>query len=261
MTMALNPPIKNWQGKRIWLVGASSGIGLALARELLQAGALLAVSARSTATLTQLEQDYPGQALALPLDVADPADWETAYQALLSWQGALDQLVFCAADYHAMRAWTLDVARASRMIDTNLKGPIYAVDTVLPDMLARQQGGIAIIASVAGYVGLPTSLIYGPTKAALINFCESLYLDLHGRGIAVTVINPGFVATPLTAGNNFRMPALISAEEAAQEIKAGLEAGEFEIHFPRRFTAWLKMLRHLPYGMQFKALRGLADPS
>jgi len=118
-------------------------------------------------------------------------------------------------------------------------------------LLAQNSGGIGIVASVAGYSGLPQALIYGPTKAALINLCESLYLDLRPRGINVYLINPGFVATPLTAGNDFAMPALISAAEAANHLIHGIERGEFHIHFPKRFTNCLRLLRLLPYRWYF----------
>jgi len=257
--MSLNRRITDWKGLHLWVVGASSGIGMALARALLQAGADVAVSARTAAPLRALMQEFPGRVLALPMDVSREEDWQQAYAAFQQWRTGLDLLIFCAADYQPVRAWTLDTQLASRMIDVNLKGAIYGVSTVLGDMLANTGGGIAITASVAGYVGLPKSLIYGPTKAALINFCESLYLDVHERGVAVSVINPGFVATPLTANNDFKMPALITAEEAAREIMRGLEAGEFEIHFPKRFTGWLKALRQLPYSLQFRALKKMAD--
>jgi short-subunit dehydrogenase len=104
---------------------------------------------------------------------------------------------------------------------------------------------------VAGYRGLPNSLAYGPTKAALINLAESLYLDLRPQGISVYLVNPGYVDTPATAGNGYKMPALISAREAAEATLAGLEAGRFEIHYPRRFTGWLKFARILPYRLYF----------
>jgi short-subunit dehydrogenase len=124
----------------------------------------------------------------------------------------------------------------------------------VPVLLGQRAGGIAIVSSVAGYGGLPTSLLYGATKAALINFAETLYLDLQPKGIAVYLVNPGFVKTPLTDKNEFEMPALITADQAAREIIAGLERGEFEIHFPKRFTWALKLLRLLPYRLYFAAV-------
>lgn len=259
--MSLNPRISNWDNRRIWIIGASSGIGQALASLLLQKGARVALSARHTETLQALARDWTETSAVLPLDVCDEQAWSAAHLALQKkWQG-IDHLVFCAADYEAVRAWTLDVGRIRQMVNTNLEGPMIAVATVLPDMLAAGSGSISIIASVAGYTGLPKSLVYGPTKAALINFCESLYLDVHDKGIAVSVINPGFVDTAMTQKNDFRMPALITPGIAAHEIVQGLEAGDFEIHFPKRFTRWLRLLRHLPYTLRFRVLAKVAEAS
>ena len=126
---------------------------------------------------------------------------------------------------------------------------------MLPGLLAQRSGALGIVASVAGYGGLPKALVYGASKAALINFTETLHLDLRPRGIGVYLVNPGFVATPLTARNQFRMPHLVSAEDAARAILAGLAAGDFEIHFPRAFTRQLKFLRLLPYRLYFALVR------
>ena len=130
---------------------------------------------------------------------------------------------------------------------------------MLPTFLRQAAAGhaahLSLVASVAGYRGLPNALAYGPTKAALINLAEVLFLDLRPRGVGVSVINPGFVETPLTAGNPFEMPALITPAEAARHIVAGWEAGRFEVHFPKRFTLWLKALRLLGDGPYFAAIR------
>ena len=137
----------------------------------------------------------------------------------------------------------------------NYVGALHLLDAVLPALLRQGHGHLSLVASVAGYRGLPRSLAYGPTKAALINLAETLYLDLHERGIGVSVINPGFVATPLTAANPFPMPALISPEEAARAILRGWARGRFEIHFPRRFTLAMKLLASLPFGAYQAAVR------
>ena len=259
--MSLNPVVTDWQKQRVWVVGASSGIGHALAQLLLQNGAMVAISARKTGSLDELASLYPEQSLVLALDVTSEAEWQSAYQTIAAhWQG-LDHLIFCAADYQPMRAWELDTGKAANMVNTNLMGIIYGVAAVLPDMLQRKQGGISMIASVAGYMGLPKSLIYGPTKAAMINFAEALYLDLHDKGIGVSVINPGFVDTPLTKTNDFAMPALLTPAEAASAIMKGIEAGEFEIHFPKRFTRWLRMIRRLPYSIRFRILAEVSKKS
>lgn len=259
--MSLNPVVTDWQKQRVWVVGASSGIGHALAQLLLQNGAMVATSARKTGSLDELASLYPEQSLVLALDVTSEAEWQSAYQTIAAhWQG-LDHLIFCAADYQPMRAWEIDTGKAANMVNTNLMGIIYGVAAVLPGMLQRKQGGISMIASVAGYMGLPKSLIYGPTKAAMINFAEALYLDLHDKGIGISVINPGFVDTPLTKTNDFAMPALLTPAEAASAIMKGIEAGEFEIHFPKRFTRWLRVIRRLPYSIRFRILAEVSKKS
>jgi short-subunit dehydrogenase len=144
---------------------------------------------------------------------------------------------------------------AQKTVDSNILGPMRAVATVLPDMLQVGRGHLAIVGSVAGYSGLPKALAYGPTKAAMINFCETLFYDLQPKGIGVHMISPGFVATEATAKNDFEMPALISAEEAANEILEGIRRGEFDIHFPKRFSGFLKFLRILPYPIYFWIVR------
>ncbi len=223
----MNPRLQDWRERRVWIIGASSGIGAALARELRARGAKLALSARS----------IDGALLARD-------------EILAEW-GGIDLVLVVAGTYQKMRADDFDLTAAKQLVETNLNGTLNCLDAVLPTLLAQGHGGIGIVASVAGLSGLPQALIYGPTKAALINLCESLYLDLHARGISVYLINPGFVATPLTAKNDFSMPALISAETAAHEIVRGIERGEFHIHFPRRFTNWLRVLRLLPYRLYF----------
>jgi len=254
--MALNPPIRDWKDRRCWIVGASTGIGAALAEELAGKGARVALSARRREPLEEMAARFgKGRALALPLDITDaPALGKAAAQLERAW-GGIDLVVVMAGEYKPMRAWELEVAAARSMVEVNLVGPYNVLAAVLPGLLARGSGTIALVSSVAGYRGLPKSLVYGPTKAAVINLAETLYLDLQPKGIGVCVVNPGFVRTPMTAQNDFRMPALIEPAEAAGEIVKGLEKGEFEIHFPKRFTRFLKLLRVLPYGRYFPAIR------
>ena len=160
-------------------------------------------------------------------------------------------MLVVAGGYNEMRADSFDLKAANAMLDLNLRGVFNCLDASLPLLLGQSGGGIGIVGSVSGYGGLPKALVYGPTKAALINLCESLYLDLRPRGIAVYQINPGFVATPLTANNGFAMPALMRAEDAALELVAGLEAGHFHIHFPKRFTNAMRLARLMPYRLYF----------
>jgi short-subunit dehydrogenase len=154
-----------------------------------------------------------------------------------------------------MRATRFDLGEMLRHQEVNYVGALHMLDAVLPTLLAQKAGHLSLVASVAGYRGLPNSLAYGPTKAALINLAQTLYLDLQPQGLGVSIVNPGFVETPLTSQNEFAMPALLTPAEAAQEIVAGWEAGRFEIHFPKRFTLWLKLLSHLGDALYFKAVR------
>jgi NAD(P)-dependent dehydrogenase (short-subunit alcohol dehydrogenase family) len=251
--MSHNPPMNDWHGKTVWLVGASSGIGEATAHALHARGAQVVVSARNAAALDAFARSHPG-AVALPLDVSDPAAVRAAALTVLA-SGAPDLVMYCAGYYQAMRATAFDLDGMLRHQQVNYVGALYLLDALLPALLQRGSGHISLTGSVAGYRGLPNSLAYGPTKAALINLAETLYLDLHGRGIGVSIVNPGFVETPLTAQNSFDMPALLTPAQAATEILTGWARGEFEIHFPKRFTRWMKTLRVLPHALYFPAIR------
>ena len=251
--MPFNPSISDWRGKAVWLVGASSGIGQATAHALHAQGAKVFVSARNAQALAGFVQDHPG-AVALALDVTDPAALKAAAQTVLA-AGRLDLVMYCAGHYKELRATAFNLAEMLRHNEVNYSGALYLLDAVLPALLAQQSGHISLISSVAGYTGLPQSLAYGPTKAALINLAETLYLDLKDSRIGVSLVCPGFVETPLTAQNQFTMPALITAEQAAGQILRGWGRGDFEIHFPKRFTRWMKALRLLPYRARFAAVR------
>jgi NAD(P)-dependent dehydrogenase (short-subunit alcohol dehydrogenase family) len=251
--MGLNQKITNWQGRRVWLVGASTGIGLACAQALRAAGAQVVVSARKPqAVLDWAAQDSCVQWRAL--DVCDPAQVQATAHALLA-EGPLDMVVYAAGYYQAQRATAMDLAQLLQHDRVNYQGALHVLDAVLPGMLAQGSGHISLLSSVAGWRGLPNGLAYGPTKAALTHLAETLYLDLQDAGIGVSVVNPGFVDTPLTAQNEFTMPALISPEEAAREMLKGWAQGQFDIHFPKRFTRWLKLLRVLPYRWYFPLVR------
>ncbi len=253
--MAHNPLMADWRGKRVWLVGASTGIGLATAQALYAQGAQVVVSARQASALNAFVQAHPG-AQAVVLDAADAAAVKTAAHTVLA-SGPLDLVMYCAGYYKALRADAFDLDQMLLHQQVNYVGALYVLDAVLPHFLKQGSGHISLVSSVAGYRGLPKSLAYGPTKAALINLAETLYVDLRERGIGVSVINPGFVQTPLTAQNTFTMPALITPEQAAVEILKGWRLGEFEIHFPKRFTHWMKTMRLLPYAIYFKLVSRL----
>jgi NAD(P)-dependent dehydrogenase (short-subunit alcohol dehydrogenase family) len=246
----MNPRIDNWEGKRVWVIGASTGIGQACAHLLSDLGARVAFSARSIDRLLATTAGTP-RALIAPLDVTDRDSVAVAAEKIVAAWDGIDLVLVVAGGYNEMRADSFDLKAANDMIDLNIRGVFNCLDVILPLLLRQGAGGIGIVSSVAGYGGLPKALVYGPTKAALLNLTESLYLDLRPKGIAVYQINPGFVETPLTAGNDFKMPALIKPEDAALEMVDGIERGQFHIHFPKRFTNWLRLARLLPYRLYF----------
>lgn len=253
----LNAPIQDWQGRRVWLVGASSGIGLACAKALHAAGAQVIVSARDLGTLSEWAATCKSQGLPvelLSLDVTDALQVKYVARQVAAG-GKLDFLLYCAGHYRAQRATDFDLTDMLRHQDVNYNGLLRVLDAVLPMFLQQGTGHISVVSSVAGWRGLPNGLAYGPTKAAVTHVAETLYMDLQDKGIGVSVVNPGFVATPLTAQNNFQMPALLSPEQAAEAMLAGWSQGLFDIHFPKRFTGWLKLMRLLPYRAYFALVR------
>jgi NAD(P)-dependent dehydrogenase (short-subunit alcohol dehydrogenase family) len=252
--MSLNPPIPGWAGQVVWLVGASTGIGRATASALHAAGARVVVSARSEAGLAAFVAEHPGS-LALPLDATDAAALHNAAAAIVQAHGRIDLAVYCAGYYKAMRATAFDLADALRHEQVNYVGALYLMDAVLPVLLRQHSGHLSFVASVSGYRGLPNALAYGPTKAALINLAESAWFDLSREGIGVSVVCPGYVDTPLVAQNDYTMPGLISAEQAAKAMLAGWQAGDFQLHFPKRFTRWVKLASLLPDGLWFRLVR------
>jgi NAD(P)-dependent dehydrogenase (short-subunit alcohol dehydrogenase family) len=246
-----NPPIADWTGRVAWLLGASTGIGLAVAQALHGRGATVVVSARSAGPLEAFAARHPG-AHALPVDVTDRAALQAAADALWARHGRVDFVLCCAGMYQPMQATAFDLDAALQHQAVNVGGALHLLGAVLPRLIAQAGAGspahLSLVASVAGYRALPKALAYGPTKAALIHLAGSLHLDLAPHGVGVSLVNPGFVRTPLTAGNDFHMPALVAPAEAAEAMLHGWARGAFEIHFPRRFTLLLKALRWLPTG-------------
>lgn len=246
----------DFTGKKIWIIGASSGIGAAVARALAKQGARLLLSARREDRLTALAQETGGQDI-LALDIADAAAVSNAVDTMSASNALPDIVINFAAIYKPMSFDNLEPERTADIIKVNLAGSFYLAAALVPQYRRLGRGKIVLCGSVAGFCGLPNGQPYSATKAGIINLAESLRAELHGTGVAVQVINPGFVRTDLTAQNDFDMPAMIEPDEAAAHIVRGLNSNRFDIHFPKRFTLWMKFLRILPYGIYFRCMRFL----
>jgi short-subunit dehydrogenase len=231
----------------VWITGASTGIGREIALQLASRGVKVAASARSLEKLENMGANIK----AYPLDVTDIVAVKNTIVQIEHDLGQIDLAVFGAGTYEEVGATDINPARFANMMNVNYMGVVNCVSALLPLMLARGRGHISWIASVAGYRGLPKAAAYGPTKAALINLAESLKPELKLKGIRISVVNPGFVETPMTANNKFPMPFLMKPEDAARRTIAGLAKLKFEIAYPSRFIAILKVLRILPYRVFF----------
>jgi NADP-dependent 3-hydroxy acid dehydrogenase YdfG len=226
--------MRSFAGKRYWLVGASEGLGLALAQKMSAAGAELILSARSAETLAQAVATLPGKATALPVDVGS-SDSVAAAAAQL---GDLDGMVFLAGVYWPMRAQDWDAKAAEAMADINFTGCIRAVGAVLPGMVAKGRGHLVITGSLSGFRGLPGAIGYAASKAGTMVLAESLFADLRKTNIAVQLANPGFIRTRLTAKNDFSMPFIMEPEAAADIMFRHMQSGRFKVSFPTAFS-WL----------------------
>ncbi|MFO8045805.1 MAG: SDR family NAD(P)-dependent oxidoreductase [Halomonas sp.] len=250
--------------QRIWLTGATSGIGKALAERLLDDGHRVALSARGEPDLQRLAAGRDN-ALLLPLDVSDREAVARAGDRIAEAFGGLDLALLNAGTCEYLDAQYFDVDLVERVFAPNFFGAVYCIEAALPLLRqARAEGGrplLAATSSAAAYLPLPRAEAYGASKAALSHFLESLRLDLHAEGIGVSVIHPGFVKTPLTDRNDFPMPMRIGVEQAAEAILAGLSRRRPDIHFPRRFTLLLKLMGILPPALRHRLGLRLVRPA
>lgn len=234
------------QGKRAWVIGASTGIGAAVAEELLHRGCTVAVSARDAAAL---ESTAGGRMLVAPLDMTDRVALAAAAAQVRDAFGGLDIVVIAAGYWQRMQADGFDLEVFSRHINVNVIGMANAINAVLPAMQAQGAGAIVGISSVAGYRGMPGAQGYGASKAAQLNLLEALRCGLRGSGVLVQAVAPGFVRTPMTAGNTFPMPFIIDAERAAQYVVDGIVKEKAEIVFPPAMAVVMKLARIVPQGL------------
>jgi short-subunit dehydrogenase len=236
-------------GRRVWLIGASSGIGAAMVPELVSQGAQLAISARRGDDLTRLAERHGSASSPIivePLDVTVRGSIDAAAVRLRESRGEPDVLIYNAGAWSAMDVERFDVDAFEQQIAVNYAGMVRAIGSVLPAMVARRSGEIVGVASLSAYGGLPRAEAYGSTKAAVNYLLQSLRIDLARCGVGVTTVNPGFVRTSLTAHNDFPMPFIMEADAAARTIVEGLLAGRHEIHFPRRLSLPLKLVTAFP---------------
>ncbi len=233
-----------------WITGASSGIGRALAERLARAGILVAASARSGAELKAIAAETPG-ITPYPLDVTNAEETLDAGRRIAADLGPIDLAIFCAGLWQPMGVEDFSSSLCAKSMDVNFFGITNAIEAVLPDMLQRNKGQIGLMSSVAGFRGLPKSAAYAPTKAAFINLGECLRHEVHYTGVKVSVINPGFVETPMTRANTFPMPFMIKAEDAANRIFWGLRRGDLDISFPWPMAAAMKLGRSVPASLYF----------
>lgn len=234
----------------VWITGASSGIGRALAEAHAARGWRVAVTARRAPELRALAESHPSRVISAPADVTDPDSVREAVNTITR-DGPIARAILNAGTYEYDTAETFTAARMRRQVELNLLGTAHCLEQVMPAMIARKRGQIGLMSSLAGLAGLPGSVSYSATKAALIVTAESLKFDLDRHGVAISAICPGFVKTPLTANNRFPMPFLMETDAAIRVILHGLDKNRFLIAFPEGLSRPLRLLRLLPYSAFF----------
>lgn len=237
--------------KIVWITGAGKGLGLATAEAYAARGDKVAVSARTRPDLDALAERFPGLIFPYPLDVTDEEATAETVAAIEHDLGPIDIGILNAGTHDPTPLGRFTAQRVGHLFQVNMMGTVHGLVHLMNRMAERGRGRIGVVASLSGYRGLPYASAYGATKAGLINMCESLYPELLEKGVRLSVINPGFVRTPLTDRNDFPMPFLMEADEAAKRVVRGLDGQGFEIAFPRRFAMILKLFKRLPYPIYF----------
>ncbi len=240
--------MRKWAGKRYWLVGASEGLGRELAFSLSRAGAEVIVSARSEDRLKPLVEELPGKASFVTVDVADRA----AVEAAAAEVGELDGVVYLAGVYWPMKASEWDNEKADLMGEINFLGASRVVGSVMPQFVAKNAGHVVLTGSLSGFRGLPGAIGYASSKAGMMALAESMQADLRTSPIEVQLINPGFIKTRLTDKNDFNMPFIMSAEDAAKEMFDHMNTDAFKKSFPMVFSWVFRLSQFMPDWMYYR---------
>lgn len=234
--------MRDWQGKRYWLIGASEGLGRELARVMSRAGTDLVLSARTAARLESLAGELPGRTEVLPMDVTDPA----AVAAAAQQAGEIDGVICMAGQYAPMTARQWDAGQAAAFCDVNLTGTVRVLGTVMPGMMERGRGHVVLVSSLAAYRGLPGMIGYGAAKAGVLSLAESMRADLRDTEIEVQVVLPGYIRTRMTAQNDFAMPGLLDPEDAAQRMFDFMLSDQFRATLPGPMGLAMRLAQFLP---------------
>ena len=238
----------SFAGKTYWLVGASEGLGRAVARQLAKEGAVLRLSARGAERLESLAAEVGNGATAHPLDIQKRDD----VQRVASEIGAIDGVIFAAGVYWPMRAKDWDPEQVELMCDINFTGAARVLGTVVPEMVKRDAGHVVIIGSLSGFRGLPGAIGYGASKAGVMHLAENLQAELRGSGVKVQLVNPGFIKTRLTDKNDFKMPFVMEADQAATHVLAAMRSERFQSNFPRVFSWLFRAGNFLPAWLYYR---------
>ncbi|WP_375265489.1 SDR family NAD(P)-dependent oxidoreductase [Planktotalea sp.] len=240
--------MRDWAGKRYWLVGASEGLGAALAHQLARAGVEVIVSARSQDKLDALVAELLGNASSQLVDVSDSASVASAAKAV----GDVDGVVFLAGVYWPMKSQEWDAEKAEAMVDINFTGAVRVMGAVMPMMQERGTGHLVITGSLSGFRGLPGAIGYAASKAGTMALAESMYADLRATDIDVQLANPGFIKTRLTEKNDFKMPFIMEPDDAAREMFELMKSDRFKKSFPRVFSWVFRLSQFMPDWMYYR---------
>ncbi len=242
--------MRNWQGQRWWIVGASEGLGRALAHEMSRAGAELILSARNPEKLSELAAALPGTTRCVTVDVRDSASVRAAAEAA----GEIDGVVHLAAVYWPMKARDWDADQVEAMCDVNFTGAARVMGAVVPAMVRRGRGHIVLTGSLSGFRGLPGAIGYGASKSGVMHLAETMRADLQNTGVKVQLVNPGFIRTRLTDKNDFGMPFIMEPEEAARRYFAQMKRGSFAANFPTIFSLFFRGAQFLPDWLYYRLI-------